>query len=299
MTGCRAVLQTCVCLWLLWAAGYVLPIQADPLPDDMVLIPAGEFTMGTAAGSGGLPDEQPLRRVYLGAFWIDRYEATNTDYQRFVEATGYQAPAHATAAATLWEQNKPIAGIERHPVVNVNWLDAVQFCRWAGKRLPTEAEWEKAARGTDGRTYPWGNEWDLTKSNSASYWAGETVHIADSREWEAFWLKGVGAAVSKAKGIKGEVLTMPVGSFPEGASPYGVLDMAGNAAEWVQDWYNPNFYRIAPLTNPQGPDRGAIKAMRGGSWLKPAVSLRTTDRDWGTMDSRPSGTGFRCARDAY
>ncbi|MDL1889624.1 formylglycine-generating enzyme family protein [Nitrospirales bacterium NOB] len=97
MTGCRAVLQTCVCLWLLWAAGYVLPIQADPLPDDMVLIPAGEFTMGTAAGSGGLPDEQPLRRVYLGAFWIDRYEATNTDYQRFVEATGYQAPAHATA----------------------------------------------------------------------------------------------------------------------------------------------------------------------------------------------------------
>lgn len=265
----------------------------------MVLVPAGEFTMGTAADSEGLPDEHPLRLVYLSAFWIDRYEVTNAGYQQFVQATGYQAPANANQASTLWEQNAPLPGIEQHPVVNVSWLDAVAFCRWNEKRLPTEAEWEKAARGTDGRTYPWGKDWDFEKANSASYWAKRTVQFIDSTAWEAFWIKGIGAAISKEKGLKGEILTLPVGSFPAGAGPYGALDMAGNAAEWVQDWYNPNYYRTAPVSDPQGPERGAIKAMRGGSWLKPAISLRTTDRDWGTMDSRPSGTGFRCARDAY
>ncbi|MCS6316629.1 MAG: formylglycine-generating enzyme family protein [Nitrospira sp.] len=270
-----------------------------PLVDDMVLIPAGEFLMGATEESGGLPDERPLRLIYLSAFWLDRYEVTNAAYQEFVQATGHQAPANSAPALTLWERNVPLPGIERHPVVNVSWLDAVAFCRWANKRLPTEAEWEKAARGTDGRTYPWGNEWTFEHSNSASYWARHTVQFADSTEWDAFWVKGVGAVISKEKGLKGEILTLPVGSFPGGASPYGALDMAGNAAEWVQDWYNPNHYRTAPLTDPQGPERGAIKAMRGGSWLKPAISLRTTDRDWGTMDSRPSGTGFRCARDAY
>ena len=95
------------------------------------------------------------------------------------------------------------------------------------------------------------------------------------------------------------MLTLPVGSFPTSASAYGLFDMAGNVAEWVQDWYDPNYYKHAPLDNPVGPDRGAIKSMRGGSWLKPAVSLRTSDRDWGTMDSRPSGTGFRCSTDAF
>ena len=105
--------------------------------------------------------------------------------------------------------------------------------------------------------------------------------------------------MAKEKGLKGEVLTMPVGSFPRAASPYGLLDMAGNVAEWVRDWYDPNYYPTASLTNPTGPERGAIKSMRGGSWLKPAISLRASDRDWGTMESRPSGTGFRCAKDAY
>lgn len=268
-------------------------------PDDMVLVPAGEFTMGASADNGGLPDEQPMRLVYLGAFWIDRYEVTNAAYLQFVQDTNYQAPANAAVKLNLWDQNRPLPGIEQHPVVNVSWLDAVAFCRWANKRLPTEAEWEKAARGTDGRIYPWGNEWQFDNGNSASYWAGKTVEFADSTEWDAFWIKGPGAHISKAKGLNGEILTMPVGSFPAGASPYGALDMAGNAAEWVQDWYNPNHYRSAPLTDPQGPERGAIKAMRGGSWLKPAISLRASDRDWGTMDSRPSGTGFRCARDSY
>jgi formylglycine-generating enzyme required for sulfatase activity len=295
--GCRlftvAVLLTC----LFFAISYQSSVISQPLSDEMVLIPAGEFTMGSPAGSEGFDDERPLRRVYVSAFWIDRFEVTNQAYLRFVQATGHRAPANRKPSVTLWEQNRPLPGIERHPVVNVSWEDAVAYCHWQGKRLPTEAEWEKAARGTDGRRYPWGNDWDFKKANSASYWAGRTIEFASGAEWDAFWIRGEGAKISQEKGVKGEVLTLPVGSFPEGASPYGLLDMAGNAAEWVQDWYDPNYYRHAPLSDPPGPSRGAIKAMRGGSWLKPAKSLRTSDRDWGTIDSRPSGTGFRCAKD--
>lgn len=270
-----------------------------PASDGMTLIPAGEFLMGNPAGSDGLPDEQPQRLISLSPFWIDRYEVTNEAYARFVLATGHRAPENANPASTLWENNRPISGIDTHPVVNVSWDDAVAYCSWAGKRLPTEAEWEKAARGTDGRLYPWGNDWDLTKANSASYWAGRTIDFQSGADWESFWMKGEGAQIAKTKGLKGEVLTLPVGSFPEGISPYGLHDMAGNVAEWVQDWYNPNYYKEAPLSAPQGPPRGAIKGMRGGSWLKPVISLRVSDRDWGLMDSRPSGTGIRCAKDAF
>lgn len=281
------------------ALGNQPPALGLASPENMILIPAGEFIMGTPDGSDGFPDEHPERRVYVSGFYLDRVEVTNRAYAEFVAATGHREPANANPAATLWEHHRPLPDIGDHPVVNVSWGDAVAYCRWAGKRLPTEAEWEKAARGTDGRRYPWGNDWDLSKANSASYWANRTVEFKSGADWDAFWVKGEGARLSKEKGIKGEVLTMPVGSFPQGRSPYGVLDMAGNVAEWVSDWYDPNYYRTAPLTDPQGPARGAIKAMRGGSWLKPAVSLRTSDRDWGTIDSRPSGTGFRCARDAF
>ncbi len=255
--------------------------------------------MGTPDGSDGLPDEHPERRVTLGSYSIDRHEVTNAAYLLFVQATGHRVPENANPASTLWENKAPFRGTETHPVVNVSWDDAVAYCEWLGKRLPTEAEWEKAARGTDGRRYPWGNDWDHRKANSASYWADRTVEFESGADWDAFWVKGEGAKIVKDRGIKAEVLTMPVGSFPESVSPYGLFDMAGNAAEWVADWYDPNYYRSAPLSNPTGPSRGAIKAMRGGSWLKPRVSLRTSDRDWGTMDSRPSGTGFRCARDAF
>ena len=274
-------------------------VLSSDVPDDMVLVPAGEFLMGSPAGTDGLPDEQPQRGVYLSSFLIDRYEVTNEAYAKFVKTTGHRIPENANPSSTLWIDKAPMAGIERHPVVNVSWDDAVSYCRWMGKRLPTEAEWEKAARGTDERRYPWGNDWDITKANSASYWAGRTVEFSSGADWEAFWIKGEGAKLAKEKGVRGEVLTLPVGSFPQNFSPYGIYDMAGNAAEWVQDWYDPNYYRSASLSNPSGPERGAIKAMRGGSWLKPAVSLRVTDRDWGMMDSRPSGTGFRCAKDAF
>ncbi len=272
---------------------------ASGKPDDMVLVPTGEFRMGAPAGSGGLPDEQPERAVLLSAFYIDRFEVTNEAYFLFVSMSGHRMPENSNPAATLWKDRRPMPGIERHPVVNVSWTDADAYCRWAGKRLPTEAEWEKAARGTDGRRYPWGDQWDVLLANSASYWVGRTVQFDSGADWEAFWVKGEGAQIAKEKGLNGEVLTMPVGSFPGSTSVYGLFDMAGNVAEWVQDWYDPNYYPSGPLTNPTGPPRGAIKSMRGGSWLKPAVSLRTSDRDWGTIDSRPSGTGFRCAQDSY
>jgi formylglycine-generating enzyme required for sulfatase activity len=290
----------CLPLSLLFLAISAHPSAAGAVvPTDMVLIPPGEFTMGTPDGSDGLPDERPERRVFLSGYLLDRFEVTNHAYLVFVQATGHRPPANASQTATLWKNSLPIPGIENHPVVNVSWEDADVYCRWAGKRLPTEAEWEKAARGTDGRRYPWGNTWDLMMANSASYWAQRTIEFSNGADWDAFWGKGDGARLAKEKGLQGEVLTMPVGSFPQAASLYGVFDMAGNAAEWVQDWYDPNYYRTAPLTDPSGPSRGAIKGMRGGSWLKPAVSLRVSDRDWGTMDSRPSGTGFRCAVDAY
>lgn len=255
--------------------------------------------MGSSAEDDGYEDERPLRRIYLGGFAIDRHEVTNELYAQFVRATGHRAPANNNPLATLWQDAAPLPGIDHHPVVNISWDDAVAYCHWVGKRLPTEAEWEKAARGTDGRRYPWGNDWDFTKANSASYWAGRTVEFASGADWDAFWMRGEGARLSKAKGIKGQVLTMPVGSFPQNVSPFGAYDMAGNAAEWVADWFDPNYYRTAPLSDPTGPVRGAIKSMRGGSWLKPAASLRASDRDWGTLDSRPSGTGFRCAQDTY
>jgi len=286
-------------LTLILAVGYSpYALSLEP-PDGMVWIPAGEFHMGTPDGGNGLADERPERLVFLHSFFLDRFEVTNQDYAGFVDLTGYRAPANNNPASTIWDGPVPPPGIAKHPVVNVSWDDAEAYCRWSGKRLPTEAEWEKAARGTDGRHYPWGNDWDRTKANSASYWAGRTVEFQSGADWDAFWLKGDGARLAKEKGINGEILTMPVGSFPDAVSPYGVHDLAGNVAEWVQDWYDPNYYRQAPLSNPPGPERGAIKSMRGGSWLKPAISMRTSDRDWGIMDSRPSGTGFRCAKDAY
>lgn len=269
------------------------------IPDDMANVPAGEFLMGSPSDMGGLPDEQPQRKVYLGSFYIDRYETTNEAYAAFVRSTGHSFPENSNPHATVWTAAGPIPGIERHPVINVSWLDAAAYCNWAGKRLPTEAEWEKAARGTDSRRYPWGNDWDIRLANSASFWAGRTIEFSSGADWDAFWVKGEGADLARTKGIQGEILTLPVGSFPSAVSPYGLYDMAGNVAEWVEDWYDPNYYKSAPLADPAGPTRGAIKSMRGGSWLKPAISLRTSDRDWGTIDSRPSGTGFRCAKDAY
>ncbi len=234
--------------------------EVDPVP--MVTIPAGEFLMGSPDGQGRV-DERPQRAVYLDAFGIDQVEVTNERYMAFVKATGHRTPPNPYGTGPLVS----LTGIEHLPVVQTTWYDAKAYCTWAKKRLPTEAEWEKAARGTDGRLYPWGNEPPTAKRANFD------------REWED------------------ERTLHPVGSVPGGDSPYGVKDMAGNAREWVADWYDADYYRDAPERNPQGPDKkGVVRSIRGGSWHSPASDITTSARGRGGFALQTHGTGFRCAR---
>ena len=219
---------------------------------EMVLVPAGEFLVGSNESN----DEKPPHRVYLDAYSIDKYETTNALYKRFMDATGPPAPSDWTNSR-FNELNQPVVG--------VSWHDADAYCKWAGKRLPTEAEWEKAARGTDGRKYPWGEQWDASRANSTESKLGKTA---------------------------------PVGSYPSGASPYGAQDMAGNAWEWVADWYDSTYYKNSPERNPKGPDSGTSRVLRGGSWGRYAIYLRSASRSYSTPDKRFSDIGFRCARGA-
>lgn len=232
----------------------------DPVP--MIAIPAGKFLMGSPEGQGR-SDERPQRVVYLDAFVIDQVEVTNERYMVFVKAIGHRTPPNPYGNGPL----ESIKGIERLPVVQTSWYDAKAYCTWAKKRLPTEAEWEKAARGTDGRRYPWGNELPTAR------------HANFDREWED------------------EKTLHSVGSLPGGDSPYGVKDMAGNAREWVADWYDADYYKDAPERNPQGPEKkGVVRSIRGGSWHSPASDLTTTARGRGGFALQTHGTGFRCAR---
>ncbi len=222
----------------------------------MMLVPRGEFTMGSNAG---LADEQPVHRVTLDAFYMDKYEVTVGQYAKFLEATSSGAPPD-------WNMmNQPPH--QTRPVVNMDWSDASIYCRWAGKRLPTEAEWEKAARGTDGRTYPWGNDpLDRLRAN----YGKET--------WD------------------NHAALVPVGTLENGKSPYGIYDLAGNVWEWVSDWYDKDYYEASPSQNPKGPERGATKVLRGGSWYANLGYLRTTYRFSLTSSGRDSDFGFRCAK---
>jgi formylglycine-generating enzyme required for sulfatase activity len=220
---------------------------------EMVLVPAGEFTMG----SNEYVDEKPPHRVHLDAFHIDKYETTNALYERFMRATNRAAPG-------LWSNAS--FNIPSQPVVGMSWNDADAYCRWAGKRLPTEAEWEKAARGTDGRKYPWGEQWDASRVNSTESKLGKTA---------------------------------PVGSYASGVSPYGVHDMAGNAWEWVADWYNKDYYQRSPDRNPKGPDSGERRVLRGGSWNDDPINLRASFRFNLTPGYRSFNIGCRCARGAF
>jgi formylglycine-generating enzyme required for sulfatase activity len=231
---------------------------AAPFLDrSMILVPAGEFTMGSW---GGDPDEQPVHKVYVGAFFMDKYQVVVSQYARFLAATHRDSPPEWTVMNKQTNQNRPVA--------NVDWVDADAYCKWAGKRLPTEAEWEKAARGTDGRVYPWGNE-PPTRFHAN---AGKDVWSNHS-------------ALS------------PVGTLEEGKSPYGIYDMAGNVWEWVSDWYDPDYYRTSPSQNPSGPRKGDSKVIRGGSWGSNGITdLRSSDRETHLPSFRGFGTGFRCAK---
>jgi formylglycine-generating enzyme required for sulfatase activity len=240
--------------------GYEKRVSTQSQEPSMALVPAGEFTMGSATGD---PDERPAHQVYLDTFYIDRYEVSVGEYAAFLQDTGNPAPSD-------WKMmNQP--SNRKRPVSNVDWEDAVAYCKWAGKRLPTEAEWEKAARGTDGRLYPWGNE--PPTSRQANY----------------------GHRGSSSNGANGSLA--PVGSFEEGKSPYGVYDMAGNVWEWVSDWYDHDFYKDSPSKNPIGPLTGGYKGIRGGAWNSSARALRSSDRYWDPPSFRSQYfPGFRCAK---
>lgn len=226
---------------------------AEVLDGVMAEVPGGEFTMGDSAGA---PDEGPTHVVSVKSFWIDKYPVTNAQYARFVRATGYRAPAY-------WKHGEYPEGEEGLPVTGVSWYDAKAYADWVGKRVPTEAEWEKAARGVDGRRYPWGDKFETDHCN---------------------WFES----------SSGGDLT-PVGSFPLGISPFGVHDMAGNVWEWVEDWYQPypgNLYQSEQFGQ-------KCKVMRGGAArIANESRLRCACRLYSEPEERYSNVGFRCARSA-
>jgi formylglycine-generating enzyme required for sulfatase activity len=225
-----------------------------------ILIPAGEFVMGSPDGEGN-DDERPQHTVYLDAYYIDKYEVTTARYQACVDAGACDALQESSSATRESYFGNP--EYADYPVINVTWYQAEAFCTWEGRRLPTEAEWEKAARGTDGRTYPWGNE-------------------------------APDAGLLNYDGNVGD--TTPVGSYPSGASPYGVMDMAGNVWEWVNDWYGEDYYRQSPRDNPPGPATGAYRVLRGGSWYCDDDSVRSACRGLYSPVSWSYSLGFRCVR---
>jgi len=232
----------------------------------MVLIPAGIFPMGSS--EEGDFDEQPQRIIFLNAFYMDQFEVTNKDYKRFATMLKYPKPL---PEIPVFEDDVSLLKGDNNPVVGATWMDATAYCKWADNRLPTEAEWEKAARGPDPRKWPWGDQFDERRVNGR----GEE---------------------DKFK------YTAPIGSFESGRSYYGLYDMAGNVSEWVADWYNQFYYKGAPFENPKGPaepDITRVLVYRGGSYMSNANDLRVSKRFGGAHPNRGESTvGFRCAKDA-
>lgn len=247
---------------------------AKEIPLEWVHIPAGEFIMGAAdTDTQSTPDERPQHKITLDAFLIGKYEVTNAQYHAFVKATGHRLPENCCDPKYhLWNGNVMQAGVEELPAINVSWNDAVAFCEWNGGRLPTEAEWEKAARGTDGRLYPWGNE--PPSGNRANY-SFDPVSMWDGP-----------ASLAKKD------------QYEFGKSPYGVYEMAGNVWEWVQDWYNADYYKTSPASNPKGPEKGEARIIRGASWRNTADMQRASNRNKHAPTERRVYIGIRCAKDA-
>jgi len=236
----------------------------------MVLIPEGSFPMGVPHGDrDGGRDEYPRHDVFVNNFYIDKFELTNGRYLEFVKATNHRVPQNPkNATRNLWQGDTITESLADRPVVNVDWADANAYCQWAGKRLPTEAEWEKAAKGTADRRFPWGNVEPTNK------------HLNFNQQWI------------------GEKTLMPVGSYELGKSPFGVYDMAGNVWEWVNDWYDAKYYEKSPAKNPMGPDSGTKRVLRGSGWQNETPTVRIFTRVDSDPTIRNESTGFRCAMDA-
>ena len=247
-------------------------VYSEP-PKNMILIPAGNFIMGTNSEQANA-DQKPAHKVYLDAFYIDKHEVTNAQFEAFITDGGYQNQEHWTEngwnfiqknhiTTPLQHGENTVSTKPNHPMIGVSWYEAKAYATWAGKRLPTESEWEKAAKGTKKRVYPWGDEMDFSK---LSYFP----HVTKVRA---------------------------VGSFPEGASPYGVLDMAGSVWEWCSDWYGESYYPQSARENPKGPDSGEYRVLRGGGWDSIRLQLQCTYRYYDKADRRTYNIGFRCVQD--
>ena len=266
----------------LWSTAAENTAKVDDGFGELVLVAGGPFRMGDNFGDGE-ERERPVHTVDVDAFYIGRTEVTNGQWRRFREDPGYEDPKYWPGGRVVpkdqipyWNDSRNHGGgtpdSDNYPVLGVNWDAAVAYCNWVsaktGKRyrLPTEAEWEKAARGTDGRKYPWGNTID---HSYAKYVQGANFVTADA-----------------------------VGSYERGASPYGALDMAGNVLEWCSDWYSRDYYAHSPKKNPKGPEDGAYKVLRGGSFFEPAFRQRSYSRSaaWPSFQAYRM-VGFRVARD--
>lgn len=295
-------------LWFTAGCGPVTPVPLDVgsawvSPKDgmvMMYVPAGEFSMGS---NDGWDNEKPVHTVYLDAYWIDQTEVTNEMFSTFIDATGYETDAEKAGESKVYlkvnllyggwvevpgaDWNHPIGSssnlseLDNHPVVHVSWNDAQVYCEWRGARLPTEAEWEKAAGWDDEkkehRIYPWGNTF-----------LGTRLNFCD-KNCPLNW-----ADISSDDGYE---FTSPVGHYPEGISFYGLFDMAGNVWEWVADWHGKNYYSSSPSSNPKGPSSGSDRVLRGGCWGGDFSIIRSAIRGGAAPDNPGLSVGFRCARD--
>jgi len=255
-----------------------------PLPDrisdgrgvEMIYVPAGEFIMGSDTG---FPDEVPVHQVDLDAFYIDKLETTNKEYKACMDAGACRPPVRLDCCTdtqlVLWVTYFGDPKFDDYPVIYLDWHRASDYCAWRGARLPTEAEWEKAARGPDGRVYAWGSDQPRPGLLNFAWSPGEFDQRA---------LPGTAA----------------VGSYPDGASPYGVLDMLGNVYEWVEDRYDPRYYAVSPDRNPTGPTEGNYRIARGGSFFNTAFRNRAANRNNAFLpaDLAHFDAGARCAMNA-
>jgi formylglycine-generating enzyme required for sulfatase activity len=248
----------------------------DDTKENMIFIPEGSFTMGFKIDNDhewGDMDEEPVHQVTLSSYWIDKYEVTSSNFSKFLNENKNEAHRfiEITPSVTVqFDDNvyKPRKGLENYPVNRVSWFGADAYCKWKEKRLPTEAEWEKAARGTDQRIFPWGNEFP------------DNSRVTFRRKFSE----------------KGFQVMEPVKGMKNGISPFGVHQMAGNVWEWVSDWFDATAYQDENRIDPKGPESGISKVLRGGNWYYKAYYIRTTYRFNERPDIFKVWQGFRCAR---